>query len=101
MFDAVQGDAASAFGILNTIKKKTDKPFPVVITTGISSLGFSFFDLAHVIMTEEPADYTEYLQIMGRSNRLDSKGLKEGTLISTKQAVDRESLESALQWNES
>ena len=97
VFDAVGGDSAGAFGILNTIKKKEkEAPYPVVLTTGVSSLGFSFFDQAHLILVEEPADYTNYLQIMGRSNRLDPKGLKEGTLISGKQALDRESLEMSL-----
>ena len=100
LFDAESGDASGAFGILSTIKKKKDKPFPVVITTGISSLGFSFFDKAHVIMTEEPVYYTDYLQIMGRSNRLDPKGKKEGTLISTKQALTQESLEMDLKSKE-
>ena len=33
---------------------------------------------------------------MGRSNRLDPKGLKEGTLITDMQALDKESLEKTL-----
>ena len=63
IFDAVGGDSAGAFSILNTIKKKEkEAPYPVVITTGVSSLGFSFFDRAHCILTEMPLDYTQYLQ---------------------------------------
>ena len=52
--------------------------------------------MAHVVLTQEPQNYTEYTQILGRSNRTDPNGIKRGTLLSSREILDQESLEQAL-----
>ena len=68
----------------------------MILTTAKSSLGFSFFLKADVLLTEEPVNFTEYTQLMGRSDRTGPDEIKYGTLFSSKQALDQKSLEQTL-----
>ena len=60
VFDTKEGETSTSLSILKEIKILKGQPYPVVITTALASLGFNFFEKAHVILTQEPANYTEY-----------------------------------------
>ena len=96
VFDTEHGDATGTFGILSAIQNVTTEPYPVILTTAKSSLGFSFFMKAHVILTDEPANYTEYTQLLGRSDRTGPDETKYGTLFSSRATLDQRSLEQGL-----
>ena len=53
-----------------------------------------------MILTSEPANFTEYTQLMGRSDRTDPGSTKYGTLLSPRDAVDQQSLEQALKYKD-
>ena len=48
-----------------------------------------FFKSCVVIMTGKPKYWDEYLQILGRSNRLDFRGAKSGILFTDQETTQR------------
>ena len=79
--------------MLEAIHETLCAPHFVILTTCESSIGITFFKKAFVIMTEEPATFTDYAQIMARSDREDPDAPKYGALLSYKDALTQVHLE--------
>ena len=71
----------NTLSVLAQIKNEPNQAPQVILTTNTSSFGINFFRACYVIMTEAPATLAEYQQIVGRSNRLDFKGVKRAALL--------------------
>ena len=85
---------------LDIIKDTYDAPHFVILTTPESSIGITFFPKAYVIMTEQPPTFTDYAQIMARSDRTDPDAPKYGALLSEKDTLSQVHLEEQLKSNE-
>ena len=90
------GDSFIAGTVLNKLKDLKTQERRVLLMTSDSALGFNFFkECCHVVLAEEPGSYTDYLQLLARSDRSSPEALKVGSLITTRD-VDQNSLELGL-----
>ena len=70
--------------ILDRIKKRDDSVPQVIFTTKAASFGINFYPECYPIMTEKPDSLEQYLQIVGRSNRVDYKANKRAAMVNIK-----------------
>ena len=76
-------------------------PWPVVFTTADASLGHDLLKLAHIIQTELPYYWSKLVQGFGRGNRIDPNAILYGTLITTADVHDYESVKAGCEYNQS
>ena len=76
------------------------EPYPRVIVSCVSaSLGFNYFKECFVLMTDKPASKFDYVQMIGRSNRMNPDSIMRGCLILEKNddtMIDQSGLERSL-----
>ena len=100
VFDASKEETSKANSVLTKVKTTLTNPHYVILTTCEFSIGITFFQKAFVIMTEEPSTYTDYAQILARSDRTDPDAVKYGALLTSKDVLDQVNFEEELQHKE-
>lgn len=102
---AQKGNQQQNKGIHNGIHKakakwiKQNAPL-VIFTTVPSSLGINFYTECYPIMTCKPETREQYLQIVGRSNRLDYSAPKKAALFTSELYLAQNALEANLELRE-
>ena len=70
----------ATIAMLDAIEQGTSK-VNVVVTTPASSTGINIFPRCHVVFTDKPSDFYDFMQAIGRSNRKEFNGIQEGTWV--------------------
>ena len=72
---------AENMDLMLLIKQKSPDAPRIILTTIASAVGVTFYPHCYVIMTEVPGSWPDYLQAVGRSNRVEPEGPKLAALV--------------------